>query len=201
LGREPSAGGYHRLAGSGRLPDGRRLTWALAEGARGRRWRATTTGRDGRLEESLLLEVAPDGRPVKLELASEAGLLSLHPEPAADAIHGNTVTPWGMHHHALRWSPAHVLVVTGSPVTATVAVRLLAERVGVGEGASIPVVEVSGGLVVRAATWRVARVAEARWRLLAADGGDILTVEPDAYGVPGGLDDAETWPLELDEAG
>lgn len=112
-------------------------------------------------------------------------------------MHGNTVTPWGMHHHALRWSSAHVLVVVGAPVAAAVAVRLLAERVGVGEGVSVPAIEVAPGLVVREATWRVARVATHRWQLLPADGGSVEAVEIDLDGILL-LPDGETWPLELD---
>ncbi len=145
----------------------------------------------------MLLEVGIDGRPTRLELETEAGLLTLHPQHGGAAMHGNTVTPWGMHHHALRWSAAHMLVVMGAPVTAAVAVRLLADRVGVGEGATVPAVEVTPGLVVRQATWRVARVAPERWRMLPADRGPIDTVELGENGVPM-LHEGEIWPLELD---
>ena len=45
-----------RRAGQAILPDGTEVVWSVADGRRGRRWRATTT-RDGALPPSLLLEV------------------------------------------------------------------------------------------------------------------------------------------------
>ena len=70
-----SMGGEGRMAdpvrrgGRGTLPDGARLTWSLAEGGRGRRWRASRV-RDGRLEGTLLLEIDGAGRPARLELGT-----------------------------------------------------------------------------------------------------------------------------------
>jgi hypothetical protein len=196
----PTAAGrdeqYVRRAGTGLLPDGRRRTWSVAEGARGRRWRSTSSWPDGRFGGALLLEVDPHGRPARLELASPDGLLTLHPEPTDGKLHGNTVTPTGMRHHALPWSHGHLLVVAGSPVTGAIAAAALAHRVGVGEGRSVPVVEVGPGLGVRRATWRVARTTERRWRLVAADGGEVITVELDADGIAHGLVGAATWLLE-----
>lgn len=192
---------FVRRAGTGLLPDGRRLTWSLAEGVRGRRWRSTSSWPDGRFGGALLLEVDRDGRPTKLELASPDGLLTVHPEPAYGMLHGNTVTPAGMRHHALPWSDGHLLVVTGSPVTGAVAAAWLAARIGVGEGASVPAVEIGPALGVRRATWRVARTAERRWRLLPADGGEVVTVELDADGIAADLAEARSWPLEDAAAG
>lgn len=176
--------------------DGRRITWSLAEGARGRRWRAVTTWPDGRHSSAILLEVATDGRVTKLEVASPDGLLTLHPDRDGAELHGNTVTPTGMRHHALAWSLDHLLVVAGSPVTAAAAAVALADRVGEGEGMSVPAVEVGAELAVRAATWRVARTGDRRWRLLPADGGEIVTVVLDADGAPTDLAEGATWPLE-----
>jgi hypothetical protein len=84
-----------------------------------------------------------------------------------------------------------------SPVTAAVAAANVAGRLGVGEGVSIPAVEVSDALLIRPATWRAARTGERRWRLLAADGGPSVLLEIDDDGVPTGLEDAGSWPLEL----
>lgn len=168
---------------------------------RGRRWRSTSSWPDGRFGGALLLEVDRRGRPTRLELASPDGLLTLHPEPAHGKLYGNTVTPTGMRHHALPWSDAHLLVVAGSPVTGAVAAAALAHRVGVGEGCSVPAVEVGAALGVRPATWRVARTAERRWRLLAADGGEVITVELDDNGVADGLAGAAAWPLEEHRTG
>jgi hypothetical protein len=190
-----------RRAGTGRLPGGRRLTWTVADGIRGRRWRAITTSADGRLVTSLLLETAPGGAVVRLELASAAGLLTLHPDPGQATLHGNVVRRSGIEHVALPWSAGHVLVVGASPVTGAVAAASLAGHIGTGEGSGVPAVEVGEDLSIRRATWRAARVGERRWRLLAADGGPAVTVELDGDGVPAGLEDAEGWPLERADRG
>ncbi len=171
------------------------MVWTVADGSRGRRWRAVTTHGDGRMEAALLVEAAPDGRLVKLELATGEGLLTLHPEGDPVRLHGNVVRASGIDHVSLPWSADHLLMVGASPMTAAVAVASGAVGVGVGEGAGVPVVEVGIDLRLRAATWRVARVAERRWRLLAADGGASLLLEVDAAGIPTAVR-AESWPLE-----
>lgn len=186
---------YVRRAGTGRLPGGWRLTWTVADGHRGRRWRAITVAGD-RLLHTLLLEVAPDGTLSKLEVAAPEGLLTLHAEPEASMLHGNVVRADGIEHVTLPWSRAHILMLGTSPVTAAVAVVSLAVRIGVGEGASVPAIQVGESLAICRATWRTARTGERRWRLLAADGGPSLTLELDADGVPTGLDDAADWPLD-----
>ncbi len=191
-----TASGLVRRAGSGRLPDGRRLTWTVADGSRGRRWRAITTAGD-RLLHGLLVEVATDGSLAKVEVDAPAGLLTLHPDPGGTVLHGYVVRADGVEHIALAWSPEHVLLVGASPVTAAVAVVRLAARLGVGEGVSVPAVEVSDVLVIRRATWRAARTGERRWRLLAADGGPSVLLELDRDGAPSGLEDPRSWPLEL----
>jgi len=168
----------------------------VADGRRGRRWRAITCAEDGLLISDLLLEVDPAGRVRKLELASLAGLLTLHPDREHTALHGNVVRPAGVEHVTLPWSGDSLLMAGGSPVTGVVAARELASRVGVGEGATFPAVEVAEDLSIRRATWRVARVGERRWLLLAADRGPAVTVAFEEDGTPTGLDAAEAWPLE-----
>jgi hypothetical protein len=190
-----------RIAGSARLHDGSRLTWVLAEGRRGRRWRAISVGPDGRFALGLLLEVDAGGRPTRLELAGADALLTLHPSGDGRRLHGNVVRRAGIDHVELPWSPDHVLVVVGSPITAAVAASWLQGRVGVGEGDTVPAVEVRPDLRVRPATWRVARVGERRWRLVAADAGPDMTVDLDDSGVPAAFPGERTWPLELDTAG
>jgi hypothetical protein len=191
-----TASGLVRRAGSGRLADGRRLTWTVADGSRGRRWRAITTAGD-RLLHGLLVEVAADGSLSKFEVAAPAGLLTLHPDSDGTMLLGNVVRADGVEHIALAWSPEHVLMVGASPVTAAVAAANLATRLGVGEGVSVPAVEVADTLRIRPATWRAARTGERRWRLLAADAGPWVALELDDEGVPTGLEDAGSWPLEL----
>lgn len=151
---------------------------------------------DGQLVGVLLLESSPDGALTKLELASVAGLLTLHPE--GDALHGNVVRRGGVEHVTMAWRDEALLLVTGSPATAAVAARGLEARLGVGEGRSFAGVSVGVDLVIQPTTFRVARTAERRWRFLAADTGIGVTVELDEHGIPM-LPIEESWPLERDD--
>jgi hypothetical protein len=171
----------------------------VADGGRGRRWRSITTHGDGRLEAALLVETDPAGGIQKVELATGAGLLTLHPGGAPARLHGNVVRPDGIEHVSLPWSDAHVLFAGASPVTGAVAVAGPLAGVGVGEGWTRPAVEVGIDLRVRPATWRIARTGPRRWRLLAADGGPSLLVDLDEDGIPTSAD-ATSWPLERDGA-
>lgn len=182
------------------LPGNRRLVWSMAEGSRGRRWRGVSTHGDGRMEAALLVETAPGGALSRLELTTGEGLLTLHPAGDPVRLHGNVVRPGGVDHVSLPWSPAHLLLVGASPITAAIGVAGAAACIGVGEGSSVAVVEAGIDLRLRLATWRVARVGERRWRLLAADGGPSLVLELDDEGLPTALD-AASWPLELDASG
>ena len=195
----PHGGAVVRRAGTGRLPGGRHLTWTVADGRRGRRWRAITTSADGRLVQALLLEAGPDGSLRKIEVASPAGLLTLHPEVGEGTLHGNVVRATGISHVTLPWSTGHVLFAGSSPVTGAVAAARLERDIPVGQGRAVPAVEIAGDLTIRPATWRVARVGERRWRLLAADGGPSVAVTLDDDDVPTDLDDAASWPLEIDQ--
>ena len=153
---------------------------------------------DGRLTLALLLEVEVEGRPSRLELAGPDGLLTLHPSVDGRRLHGNVVRARGVDHVDLPWSTDHLLLVGGSLITAAVAASWLQARVGVGQGDTSPVVEVGPDLRVRSATWRVARVGERRWRLVAADRTGGLAVDLDPAGVPVGMPESHAWPLELD---
>jgi hypothetical protein len=164
-----------RRGGRGTLPDGALLTWSLAEGGRGRRWRATRTV-DGHHEASLLLEVDAAGRPTRLELSSAAGLLTLHPSANRRELHGNVVTPVGIRHLRFDWSPDHELVVEGFPVALMPAIR--GQRMPAGRLAVI----VGADLQPRSGTVDLDRL-----------GGEFAI---DADGAPAGLRDAEDWPLE-----
>ena len=57
-----------RMAGSGRLADGSTLIWTVADGRRGRRWRATAVAAGG-VTHAVLLEVGVEGRLSRLEVA------------------------------------------------------------------------------------------------------------------------------------
>jgi len=124
--------GWLRIAGTGQSADGATVTWSVAEGRRGRRWREAV-GRDGMVVHSLLLELDPEGRFAHLELTTAAGLLTLHPE-GDGTLHGNAVTPAGITHvRGLPWQPDDVILIEGSVVCPAVAGRrdgLDAVRVG-----------------------------------------------------------------------
>ena len=101
-----------RRAGSGRQADGSDVTWSVAEGERGRRWRWTVTDK-GQVRHVALVEIDPAGRFARLELTSPAGLLTLHPEPDRRSIHGNVVTTDGVRPLALDWSATAALAIAG----------------------------------------------------------------------------------------
>ena len=130
--------------------------------------------RDGAVVHSLLYETGPDRRFAHLELSTEAGLLTLHPE-GDGTLHGNAVVDEGVEHVlGIPWDSDAVLLVEGSTVAAAAAAHLLGTETG--ERAAIMVhPDLSlESLVVR----------------------EVLA-EVSAEGVPvieGGRD----WPLELD---
>ncbi|MEO5965760.1 MAG: hypothetical protein ABIR11_09870 [Candidatus Limnocylindrales bacterium] len=151
---------------------------------------------EGRIVGVLLLETGTDLRVGKLELATAAGLLTLHPEGAA--LHGNIVRPAGIEHIERPWAEDHLLLVVGTPATAAAAARRLTTRGGVGEGHTFVGVSVDVELAVTPATFRVVRPAEERWRFVQADRGFETAVTLDADGIPRLLD-AASWPLERHE--
>lgn len=171
-------GPWLRRAGHGRATDGSLVTWSVAEGSRGRRWREVRTlgpagaGQGSTVVSSLLLELDPDGRFAHLELSTPAGLLTLHPE-GDGTLHGNTVTAAGVGHVAgLPWHRDDVVLLEGSVVTAVAAAQ---------PGRS----PAAGALIITLAL-ALDRVAVAP---AAGPGG------ADAAGLPV-LHDAEAWPLE-----
>lgn len=112
--------GWLRVAGTGQSADGATVTWSVAEGRRGRRWREAVS-RDGMVVHSLLLELDPEGRFAHLELTTPAGLLTLHPE-GDGTLHGNAVTPAGIAHvRGLPWKPDDVVFMKDSVISQAVA--------------------------------------------------------------------------------
>jgi hypothetical protein len=186
---------FLRRAGTARLADGAILTWSLADGRRGRRWRAVTT-LDAVITHALLLEVDLDGRTARLELTTPVGLLTLHPDQDGTNLHGNVVGAQGVRHIALPWSDAHGLSVDGRPIVDAVSAHRLAATCGVGEGVAVEVVAIAPDLSIRSETVRFERVADGTWRISGPAGERTLTIDP--RGIPTGLADAEEWPLELD---
>ncbi len=187
-----------RRAGTATLPDGAEVRWTVADGRRGRRWRVATT-LSGALVASVLLEVDQVGRPSRLELATAAGLLTLHPEPSG-GLHGNVVLLDGVRHLAMAWGADHELGVDGLPIADAVTARRLAATTGVGEGRLVRVVTVGLDLSVREGVARYTRVADGTWQIDDEDGAAPRTVTIDARGLPAWPERAAEWPLELDPA-
>ena len=185
-----------RQAGTGRFGNGSRVVWTVAEGVRGRRWRWTHTS-DAGIVAVGLLELGTDGRLAKLELAGPAGLLTLHPAKDEQELHGNVATAHGMRHLRLPWSPAHELIVEGEPLVAAAACHRLAGAIGPGGGADIPVLVIESGYGMRDCRSHVSRDTVERWRMDVSPHPKVR-LAIDAQGVPVGLDDESTWPLEDD---
>jgi hypothetical protein len=183
-----------RRGGRGRQADGALLTWSIAEGGRGRRWRATTIV-DGILHQALVLETDGARRPQRLEVASNAGLLTLHPDHDERELHGNVVTPDGIRHLRFEWSARHELVAAGMSLVAVAGAWRLGGEVGVGEGSERPAVVVGADLACVPGEVRFERLDGRAWRVRAGGFESVVTCEPD--GRPG-LDDADEWPLEED---
>jgi hypothetical protein len=114
------AGPYVRRAGTGTLADGALVTWSLAEGARGRRWRWTVAS-GGALRHVGLLELDVEGRFARLELETLQGMLTLHPDADRGSAHGNIVRPDGGEPLDMRWSDAEALAIDGDPFGSAVA--------------------------------------------------------------------------------
>ncbi|HEX5015871.1 MAG TPA: hypothetical protein VFV72_17125 [Candidatus Limnocylindrales bacterium] len=171
-----------RRAGHGRFVDGTDVTWSVAEGRKGRRWREVRS-RGGVVVSSLLLETFPDGRFAHLEASTAAGLLTLHPE-GDGTLHGNAVLAEGVRHVVgLPWPPGSVVVLDGSAIAIAAAAWFIREASPSTDPAGrLPVVMIDPALGVKASS-------------IPADG--LSHDKIDADGLPI-LDDAETWPLELE---
>ena len=122
---------------------------------------------------SLLLELDPSRRFAHLELATAAGLLTLHPE-GDGTLHGNAIGSGGVRHvAALPWQPTDVLLVEGSAISRAAAARGPAAMSGVVVGLDLTLER------------RSLRIGE-------------RVVELDADGLPA-FGDGEVWPLELSD--
>jgi hypothetical protein len=171
-----------RRAGHGRFVDGTDVTWSVAAGQKGRRWREIRS-RNGVLVSSLLLETFPDGGFAHLEASTAAGLLTLHPE-GDGTLHGNAVVATGVQHIVgLAWPPGSVVVLDGSAIAIAAAAWHIRESgSATDEAGRRPVVMIDPGLGVKASS-------------IPADA--LSHDKIDADGLPI-LDDAATWPLELE---
>jgi hypothetical protein len=169
----------------------------VADGRRGRRWRAVATD-DDRITHALLLEVGLDGHVARLELTTPAGLLTLHPDADGSTLHGNVVSSTGVRHLSYPWGPDHAVAVVGRPIADAVTAHRLVGSVGVGEGRDVPTLAIGPDVALVETDVRFERVSDDAWRLSDASGDRTMTV--DARGLPFAAEDAVEWPLELDEA-
>ena len=188
----PRSSKYLRVAGRSRASDGAVIAWSVAEGRRGRRWRAVAL-LDGAITHTLLLELTTAGRLARLELTTPAGMLTLHPEPNEAEIHGNVVVADGrVRPLAFEWSPDHELVVLGRPIGTAVALHRRRGSLAAGGSLTIPVLAISESLAVTPDALRVKRSGPDLWLVGMAD-GPLSEFTTDRDGLP----PAEgTWPLE-----
>lgn len=190
-----------RRAGHVRAADGASITWSVAEGRRGRRWRELVRVGDGRpgIRHSLLLEAEPDGRFSHLELSTGAGLLTLHPE-GDGTLHGNAIVDHGEaglkdatgveHVGGLAWPADGLALVDGSLVCQLAGIRSLHEVIEPSASRSLPAVWIPETLWLEVKPIRIERVDDRRWRFGAAP-----VIEVDGDGLPVSADGA-IWPLE-----
>ena len=174
-----------RRAGRATLPDGQILIWSVAEGRRGRRWRASTRSAAGGLLDDLLLEVEPGGRLARLELTTSAGQLTFHPAPDERSAHGNFVEVDGVRHLAVAWAPGRRVDLPWSPIADAVLVASL-------DGARarvLAVATIGRDLVPRSRSVSVTADGAGRWRL---DGRSIVVDQEGLPVIAGG----SVWPLE-----
>jgi hypothetical protein len=172
-----------RVAGWGTLDDGSTMTWTIAEGRRGRRWREVIA-RDHAVGHALLLETDAAGRFSHLELARSDGLWTFHPEPDG-TLHGNHVDPRGAvvrHVEGMPFGADDLLVIEGSPLAAAAIASRLAADLSEGEVATFAAVVLPReGSVTANPAIRVERLSASRWRVGAgrpfeidADGAPVL---------------------------
>lgn len=164
------------------------MTWSVAEGRRGRRWRSVSNDAHG-IIHVLLLEVDRAGRPSRLELTTSAGLLTLHPSADQREIHGNVVsaTGEGVRPLAFDWGQERELEVIGRPLATVAALHRRRAHVKVGRGGTLDVLSIDPELHVATASRSFERLTERRWRV------GTLELEIDEDGLPLG---GRRWPLE-----
>jgi hypothetical protein len=190
-----------RRAGHVRSADRASVTWSVAEGHRGRRWRELVRVGNGRpgIRHSLLLETDPDGAFSHLELSTEAGLLTLHPEDDG-TLHGNAIVDHaeaglrdatGVEHvRGLAWARDGLALVDGSLVCQLAGVHLLGARLAAMTSRDQPVIWIPETLWLEVKPVRIERIDDRRWRFGASP---VLEVNEDGLPV---LPDGSIWPLE-----
>lgn len=167
-------------------------TWSVADGSRGRRWRATSTSPQGSLAYALETDTA--GGFLKIEAATADALLTLHRE-ADGSLHGHVVRPAQVDHLALGAIPSALLLVEGEILTAAALVVGAGRRKErVADGGRIALVHVTRSLDVATTAGRIEGGEAGHWRISAAD-RRIVELVVDDRGLPI-VTGALRWPLE-----
>ena len=183
-----------RIAGIVPLSEATSVTWSVAEGRQGRRWREASI-RDGRLLAARLIELDPTGRFQRLEEVTSAGMLTLHPDAEGMVAEGNVVLADGVRPLRFPWGPGHRVFVADSLAATALAALGLGGEIALGATAVCRVLYVDRELGVHEDTLRVERTAERGWRLSVAGAGFEVAIDLDADGLPN-LPGTVRWPLE-----
>jgi hypothetical protein len=170
---------------------GRVVTWSIADGARGRRWRWTVVDRRGALVVAHTLETDAAGRFLRLESACAAGLLTLHRE-ADGSVHGNRVSERGVDHLTVEPPvPDGVLIGATELGVAALAGSLTLE----GPRSTLDVLETFDALGIRIASENIRVDEPGTWDV--RTNRQARRAHLDADGLPGADDiDSVSWPLE-----
>ena len=167
-----------RVAGWGSGPDGTVVTWTVAEGRKGRRWREVVArGED--VVHALLLETDTERRFSHLELARTDGLWTFHPE-SNGTLHGNHVAATGGVRHVVGrpFAPDDALLIEGSPIS----LAAIAWRHAMDGDDATPVAGVvigADGALVERPEIRIERLSATRWQV-----GEGSPIEIDDVGLP-----------------
>jgi hypothetical protein len=181
-----------RVAAHERDSKGRDVTWTVAEGRHGRRWRELAIEASS-AARSLTLETDGQGAWQRLEIGGSSGLLSLHPE-SDGSIHGNVASRTGIRHLSLGVVKPPRVDVPGSLVAEAALCWSMARHVRVGERKTITVASIAEPVSVALSELTVDRRTTGTWEL--TDGDRRRLVEIDDAGLPVAHVGSERWPLE-----
>jgi len=180
-----------RAGGWGVSDDGATVTWTVADGRKGRRWREVVIDGSG-VRHSLLLESGLDRRFSHVELARADGLWTAHPEPDG-TLHGHHVnrSDDGVRHiEGLHFGPEAVFIIEGSPLSLAAVAWSMGSLIEVGDHADALAVVIQLDGAIESTTERLDRRSATIWHV-----GEGRPIEIDEAGLPM-LRGAQIRPLE-----